>query len=319
MGTDFLPLETECDTFSGRLLQEFSYQDFPPLIQHLGRSDPENTIRDCIVHLSENGTDTLGAQLLPLLAANDYYLSAVLDPKLLSLESAKRVATLFRKADPNFFAHLCRLAFNSQTLQPSSSKTRALAILDDLSKDDPIVPWLRQLTKHPDERVRSKAVKVLCRLRPSKSTVQLHLQSPDPRVRANAIEALWHTPGNEAVPIFKSVLKDPHHRVVANALVGLYYHKDPGAFQMMINLTDHPSPQFRLAIIWALGTVADRRAIPALQKLTTDSSELVRDKALRVLATFGPEPGGSAQGEPAFSGLLHFQAESDSFTYPQVA
>ncbi len=319
MAIDFPQFETECKNVSGRPLQKFSRQDFPALIRHLCQSDPENTIRHCIVHLSEKGLDTLGAQILPYLAANDHYLAAVLDPELLSLESAKRVSTLFRKADPYFFAHLSRLAFDTQTLQAPSCKTRALAILDDLSKDDPIVPWLRELTQHPDERVRSKAVKVLCRLRPSKSTVQLHLQSTDPRVRANAIEALWHTPSNEAVSIFKSVLKDPHHRVVANALVGLYYRKDSGALNMMINLTDHPSPKFRLATIWALGTVADRRAIPTLQKLMSDPSELVREKAVRVLATFGPDPGGSAQRDPTLSGLLYLQAESGNPPYPQVA
>jgi len=319
MATDVLKVATERANFSGRLLQQSCNEHFPALIQQLSQSDPETTLRECIVHLSKKGADTLGAQILPLLAENGHYLPAVLDPKLLSLESAKRVATLFRKADPNFFAHLSLFAFDSQTLQSALSKTRALAILDDLSKDDPIVPWLRELTKNPDERVRSKAVKVLCRLRPSKSTVQLHLQSPDPRVRANAIEALWHTPGDEPVAIFNSVLKDSHHRVVVNALVGLYYRKEAGAFNMMIKLADHPSPAFRLAIIWAFGTVADRRAIPTLQKLMTDPSELVRDKAVRVLATFGPEPGGSAQGDPTSSELLQSDMRSDQFSYPRVA
>ncbi|MFL6450587.1 MAG: HEAT repeat domain-containing protein [Bryobacteraceae bacterium] len=304
MATDFLRLETACENFPERRQQQFSLfssEDFRAHFQEIRQADPAKAIRACILYLSDKGADDLGTQMISSLAAGDDYLSAVLDPELLSLESAKRVCILFRRTDPYFFSHLSRLAFETQTPQPPAFTTRALAILDELSKDDPIVPWLRQLTTHPDERVRSKAVKVLCRLRPSKSTIDLHLQSADARVRANAIEALWHTPGSHAASIFHSVLNDPHHRVVANALVGLYYRKDRNALQMMIKLTEHSSAMFRVAMVWALGTVADRRAVPTLQKLLHDPSDSVKEKAQRILATFGPEPGGSAQQDPTVS------------------
>jgi hypothetical protein len=322
MATEFLRLETECESISERLLQQvspLSPEDFRLFFQQLLDSDPAQAIRACILHLSEKGTDELGTKMISWLAATDHYLSAVLDPEVLSLDSAKRVASLFRKADPYFFAHLSTVAFHTQTSQSPPFTSRALAILDELSKDDPIVPWLRQLTAHPDERVRSKAVKVLCRLRPCKSTIQLHLQSADARVRANAIEALWHTPSGEAISIFKSVLNDSHHRVVGNALVGLYYRKDPEAFNMMINLTEHPSAKFRLATTWALGAVGDRRAIPSLRNLLKDPSESVREKAERVLATFGPEPTGSAQEHPDTVPHLTLNCCGTSTEYPQVA
>ena len=321
MEIDFLQLETECESFPERLLQQFSplcREDLPALFQQLHQSDPGTAIRACVRHLSEKGADDLGTQIISALATSDHYLSVVLDPEVLSLESAKRVSNLFRQADPYFFAHLSCFAFGTETPQSPSVTARALAILDELSKDDPIVPWLRQLTTHPDERVRSKAVKVLCRLRPSKSIVELHLRSTDARVRANAVEALWHTPASGAVSVFKSVLNDSNHRVVANALVGLYYRKDPQALKMMIRLTEHPSPMFRVAMVWALGTVADRRAVPALQKLLDDPSEPVSEKAQRVLATFGPEPVGGAQEDPDI-----FKASTDSSAdatlYLQVA
>lgn len=322
MAIDFLQRERECDNSSGRAFEKlsfFSRHDFPACFQELRQADPAKAIRACILHLSEKGSDKLSAQIIPSLAATDHYLSAVLDPELLSIESAKRVCRLFRKADPYFFSHLSRLAFSTERSLSPAFTTRALAILDELSKDDPVVPWLRQLTTHPDERVRSKAVKVLCRLRPSKSTVELHLQSTDPRVRANAIEALWHTPAAEAVQIFKSVLNDLHHRVVANALVGLYYRKDPGALNTIMNLTDHPSPKFRVAMVWALGHLADRRAIPVLQKLVTDPSEAVREKAQRVLGTFGPEPTGNEGGNVDFAQPLTADPITVGTVLPQVA
>jgi len=317
MAIDFLQLAVEYERFPERIAEKPSLSSDPPAF--LAGFAPDSAIRACIHHLSEKGDDHLGAQYIPWLAANDQYLAVVLDPEVLSLDSAKRVCRLFRTADPYFFTHLSRLAFSKDNPQPPSFTTRALAILDELSKDDPIVPWLRQLTDHPDESVRSKAVKVLCRLRPSKSIVDLHVKSADPRVRANAIEALWHSPGNEAIPIFKSATKDTHHRVVANALVGLHYRKDPGALAMMINLTDHPSSKFRLAAIWALGAVADRRAIPTLQRLLSDPSEAVREKAKHVLATFGPGPGGNAEQAPRPSRSFSPASSDAGILYRQVA
>ncbi len=151
-------------------------------------------------------------------------------------------------------------------------------------------------------------------------SVELHLQSADPRVRANAIEALWHTPSSEAVSIFKSVLNDSHHRVVANALVGLHYRKDSQALSLMIDLTDHLSPKFRVAMVWALGVVGDRRAVPTLQKLLNDPSESVREKAERVLATFGPEPTGNAEEDPDLSqALTSSNSAAPEMPYPEVA
>jgi hypothetical protein len=322
MALDFLQLRNDRENAPERPLPELSLlsrQEFPAFFQELHQSDSRKAIRTCILHLSEKGADSIGEQLITSLSATDHYLLEVLDPAVLSLESAKRVCLLFRKADPYFFAHLSRLAFNPPNQHPPSFTSRALAILDDLSKDDPIVPWLYQLTKHPDERVRSKAVKVLCRLRPSKSTVELHLQSADHRVRANAIEALWHSPVNDAVAIFRSVLGDSHHRVVMNALVGLYYHKDPGALQSIIELTAHPSANFRVAVVWALGAVADRRAIPTLRKLLDDPSEPVREKAQRVLATFGPDPKDSVQKNPENSLPFTTGSFANSTDLPQVA
>jgi HEAT repeat protein len=107
--------------------------------------------------------------------------------------------------------------------------------------------------------------------------------------------------------------------VVANALVGLYYRKDPQALKMMINLTEHSSPMFRVAMVWALGAVADRRAVPTLQKLLDDPSERVSEKAQRVLGTFGPEPVGSAQEDPAISQSFTLSCSVIADNFPQVA
>jgi HEAT repeat protein len=105
---------------------------------------------------------------------------------------------------------------------------------------------------------------------------------------------------------------------VANALVGLYYRKEPNALTMMINLTDHPSPRFRVAVVWAMGAVADRRAVPTLKKLLGDPSEAVREKAQHVLGTFGPKGGGSAEHSNMSEPFTSDFSEAET-RYPQVA
>src|SRR3954449_2507791 len=63
MSIDFLRLETECENFPERLLQQFSLfsrEDFPTFFQQLRQSDPEKAVRACIRHLSDKGADDLG-------------------------------------------------------------------------------------------------------------------------------------------------------------------------------------------------------------------------------------------------------------------
>lgn len=322
MTIDFPDFETVCDSAPERLSDQFalfSPEKFLTFFHRVRRLNPENAMRACILYLNERGLDEHSHQMISWLNANEYYFASLLDPKLLSLESAKRVSGYFRKTDPHFFARLSRFAFDEEGQRSPALKTRAIAILDELSQNDPIIPWLRQLTEHPDERVRSKAVKALCRLRPSKSTIELHLQSGDPRVRANAIEALWHVSDSDTMPFFETALNDSNHRVVTNAVIGLYYRKDPRAFDMLIQLTEHSSEMFRLAAVWALGTVGDQRAIPALQRLLGDPADAVRQRAQRVLATFGPEPDGAAQRKTEPSEKAHQLLESERVSYPQVA
>ena len=85
----------------------------------------------------------------------------------------------------------------------------------------------------------------LCRMRPNRPLIDRQLESPDARVRANAIEALWHTPPGNTTRVFRDALGDDHHRVVVNALLGLYYHCDDSFYEHVAALASHPEPRFR--------------------------------------------------------------------------
>jgi HEAT repeat protein len=110
------------------------------------------------------------------------------------------------------------------------------------------------------------------------------MRSEDSRVRANAIEAVWFHQTPESAAIFRNALSDPCHRVVVNALVGLYYQNDETALETLISLTRHPAESFRAAAVWAFGHIYDDRAIKPLMSLVDDDSEVIREKAARVLA-----------------------------------
>jgi len=109
-------------------------------------------------------------------------------------------------------------------------------------------------------------------------------QLSDPRVRAAAVEALWQqTPSAEVRSMLQSAVSDPHHRVVTNALVGLYRLGDPEALPSLIDLATHRDPLFRAACAWSLGFIADPLGKPTLQDLRRDSSNIVRKRAAKAL------------------------------------
>ena len=124
--------------------------------------------------------------------------------------------------------------------------------------------------------------------------VKRQLGSENGRVRANAVEALWHLPGEEARHIFELAVNDPHHRVVINALLGLYY-QNPTALERLHKLAFHKSPYFVAATVWALDRLRDRNSIPVLEQLSESCPDLtIREKTKQILAEMAavtePEP-----------------------------
>lgn len=220
------------------------------------------------------------------LIADGRYLNLLLDPDFLSLEEAQNVSGVMREADPGFFLKFEGLA-ESTSERDLRRLERALHLFGGAGTGSNVLfPWLRRLTNHVDQRIRSKAVKACCVLRPNPALVEKQLKSGDARVRANAIEALWGMPGAEAIAIFQEALHDPHHRVVVNALIGLHVHQPEKAVEKLLQLCVHPAPLFRAAAAWGLGHIAERRAIPALENLAEDSSDVVRERARKVLEIF---------------------------------
>jgi hypothetical protein len=212
------------------------------------------------------------------------YVDRLLSPGTTPFEKAAHAARILHAHDPGLFFATLKSLCSEREEGIHDRLCRALEVLEKLEYYDALLPWLRVLSQQPNERVRSKAVKLLCKAVPQKLLVEQQLKSHDSRVRANAIEALWFHQSPEATSIFRSALSDGSHRVVVNALVGLCHQNDETAMQKLIVLSQHPSEMFRAAVIWAFAHLYDERAIEPLRLLANDSSEIIRKKAAYVLA-----------------------------------
>lgn len=273
------PGSSACQNFQN--LAESDLAGFTTLFRTLREESPDEAIRCCLRYLASHELDQAAHQMTTWLTWVKY-LPFLLDEEILSVSEAAHVAGIFRQSDPQFFVSLCRLTEDPQS--DWKQVARALVLASSLGDPNVLIPWLRSLTRHPNERIRSKAVKGLCEIRSNTALIERQLQSDDPRMRANSIEAIWNSDNPDAEALFRLALSDPHHRVVANALVGLYYKNDPTALEKMIELTKHPSPDFRAAMAWALGHIGDAKGRSALEGLTSDPVLRIRVRATRTLA-----------------------------------
>ena len=106
------------------------------------------------------------------------------------------------------------------------------------------------------------------------------LADDDPRVRANAVESIWNAPGEMPRELFLKAAQDSHHRVAANALIGLYLHGDVSALNRLLDMASSPEPLFQAAAVWAMGRTGDERFEPVLKRIRSEgraSAALLRN------------------------------------------
>jgi HEAT repeat protein len=259
---------------------------FPSSLKRAATAYPSETASACIRYIAEWGIDPVSKQMLAWLRTDAYYLEVLLDPQYVSDEDASSAMLLLQQEDPQFFTKLFELPAHRETLTEDLLLRRALNLLGSFNNLPAFVRWLQRLTRHKDERIRSKAVKWLCAVRPDKEVVQRYFQSDDGRVRANTVEALWGHVNEEAEAVFRHALEDKEHRTVANAIVGLHRINRDLAVEMLAKFVDHSSSAFRLAMVWAISHIGDGRCMELLRQLAQDHAPEIREKAQHALSNF---------------------------------
>lgn len=252
----------------------------------------ESQIKAVLVFLeyvAANGIDEVAKAMAWWVLEGTLYLSVILDQssldselalEFLSIETACQILPKLREADPQFCSNFMNLVSG---LSKQDVILRALQLTPALGDYSFLISWLRALDQNTDAKIRSRAAKLLCQLRPTRGMIERQMQSRDPRIRADAVEALWRDgclhSEDDALNLLRTALDDGHHRVVANALVGLHQFGDTSAVERMVELSGSKQQLVRAAMAWALGMVSDSRALAALQVLAKDRSFTVRRRA----------------------------------------
>jgi hypothetical protein len=137
-----------------------------------------------------------------------------------------------------------------------------------------------------DPKIRSRMALLLGRAATAWEAHAPLCEDADPRVRANAVESMWGQRTPATLERLRKASNDPHHRVRANALVGLYLADDPEGIQGMAGMAREQDPMARSAAAWAMGRVGDRRFEPVLSQLRRgpDRHPMVQRNALLALA-----------------------------------
>jgi HEAT repeat protein len=272
---------------------------FPDFFKRARRAYSREVTRACIRYLAEqdeHDSDASGRQMIIWLSAGSDYLDIILDHKFTQFEVAQKLFTLFRQKDPQFAMKLSEIIDRPETLAVNLLLRRALKILETIDNLPSFVRWLQRLTYRQDERIRSKAVKLICGIGLSANFMQRSLGSEDGRVRANTVEAFWGRTAQEAEAIFLGALHDEHHRVVANAIVGLYPINKDLALERLNHMTEHASPMFRLAAAWTIEKIGDGKIVEWLQRLIQDDSPAVRRRAETTLAKLQAQEAAVSEG-----------------------
>lgn len=185
----------------------------------------------------------------------------------------------------------CRIdrMFERQIAQPLQTEmdvdddtaTRILSILESAAHPQSLPRLLSRLVYNSNPKVRSKAALLVGRGSRNYNLVRRDMEELDPRVRANAVEALWGMNGPEAVEIFLAALTDPDPRVSVNGVYGLYCAGDTQSIDLMRALAESPLPAVRRSISWAMGKTRDPRFLPILTRLIRDPDATVRSRAHR--------------------------------------
>jgi len=118
-----------------------------------------------------------------------------------------------------------------------------------------------------DPKIRSRLAMILGKAARTYEAFSVLSLDEDARVRANAAEALWGSQGELANGIFRRAAEDPHHRVMANGLVGLYLQGDPMSVAGLARLARDPEELPLSAAVWAMGRTGDPRFLDLIESL----------------------------------------------------
>ena len=248
-----------------------------------------------IAELPENPGIRFVATLVPL---SEPILELIANPKAFSEDSARRIVEVMRRVDSQTEAKLLRLITgNPSNPLPSQMIDRILDLVDAVSDSPRLVPVLMQIFRSADSYSRARLSLSIGKHHRNKDWIEDRMRDTDPRVRANAVAANWLQKDDAALTLFAAALRDPHHRVIGNGAVGLYYAGDLRSLRVFGELLANQDPNWRAAGLWGIGHVQDTRFKGQIARLSEDRDMIVRRSLIvaqarleRVIEIRGEQP-----------------------------
>ena len=269
------------------------------LIREQLDNDPQAFYRNAIA-LLKNADESRGFQHLVLLLVSNGFLARALGDSSLSREEAIAFGRAAMRANPTADVELAKGLADSTT-QPDGpvqveTALRLMEILAEISDGRRIAPSLMRLMRHSNPYIRSKAVLMIGRGNLSVKWVRGRLAEADPRIRANAVEALLGLDSPEAEEVLRFALADVNNRVVGNALLGLYLMGDCSSIPEIVKMSSNESPLFRSSAAWVMGETGDPRFAEVLVRMLVEPNAVVRKRAFASIGRIKAATAQIAQG-----------------------
>ncbi len=255
-------------------------------IRELLESDPEAFYCGAVAILKGHDDSRASQFLIAMLVAYDLLWRALCDPAFTQAQ-AMELARSAASVDPMTDVALAKRLADSATsddagIRPDDA-SRVMEILSEISDGSRIQSSLMRLLRHSNPYVRSKAVKLVGRGSGSVKWVRSRLTESDPRIRANAVEALWGTDSEEARELLITATRDGNNRVAGNALLALYLLGDTSVIPELLKMTDHGSALFRSSAAWVMGETGDPRFAESLARMLREPNAALRGRAMTSL------------------------------------
>jgi HEAT repeat protein len=214
----------------------------------------------------------------------------ICDPEAYRLGEAIQKAKSNALASPGFEVELVRF-LQARCLSnrvPLPIVFRGLEVLGGMLdggvlEESRLITLLRPFLRSSDPQIASKSVLVLGRQSRSLSWLNSVMAETDDRIRANLIESLWKRKEPEVEKVLRNALADPHPRVAANAVHGLFLLGVEAWMEGLERLVGSKEAAFRISGIWMLKASAVPDAPARIKLLIRDADAGVRHAAFEAL------------------------------------
>jgi hypothetical protein len=249
-----------------------------------GSTESSEVIQPLHSLLQSSADDPECSRLAAQLAANDLTMNALADPFQFSLEEASELALRLAPHEAALDVRLLRLLFPDIGKPSDAVLHRVIDLIEPLKSGVAALPLLLRLITVSSDFAVSKLVRMIGRIKRDPEWLEPWcLENSDPRIRANAVEALWGLSEGRSVQLLTKATRDPHHRVVANAWVGLHLSGDSQALDELDKMVASPAAGHRASGAWALAETRQHAKLPVLRKLASDTDPQVRSSAIMAI------------------------------------